>query len=920
VLLVALLTVLASVFGQLAVASANDIHEQSLGADSFDYIKQAGTSTEHSLGEGFQTSSSFVAEKVHHIAVYLQRVGAAENACVYLTLRSSFDTGDLGSVCVNAANVSTTAGWVDFVFSSPISITPGATYFFITRYYGSCGTCMKMFWSSTNSYGANDWPNVKYGQDGSTCCWYVTGTDVTFLLAVDHTPTIVTKDPYVAPNANAPTGTTGAFVGGDNDDAGGLPTTIYFKWGTTAAYGNSTSPFTCQGGFECYQPMTGLANSTTYHYQACGSDYVGEQCGVDKTLTTLSPAVSVSPTSVNFGTVAVGSPSSPSTITVSNTGGTNTTLSVTSISIGGTNSADFTKQSDGCTGAGVANGSSCTFQVKFTPAASGARSGTVTVNTNAGSRNITLSGTGGVPGVSVSPTSINFGTVAVQTSSSPTTVTVTSTGNVGLTVTGVAIGGTNASEFSKSLDTCTGTTVPAGSTCTFRVTFSPATGGNKSATATISTNAGTQVVTLSGVGGVPTMSVSPTSIDFGSVLAGTSSSPNTVTITAGGAANLVVSAISITGTNASEFTKSSDTCTGATLTPGTTCTFNLTFAPTSGGPKSASVTITSNAGNQTVALSGTATAPAITLSPPNLDFGTVTVGTTSPASTVTVTNSGTATLSVTGLSLSGTNVGDFALGSDTCTGANIAPNGTCTFQVTFTPGAAGARAASVNIAGNAGPKTLALTGAGGVPQITVSPTSIDFGYVGDAPSDPRVVTVSNTGTAPLAVTTLVVSGANASEYTLGADTCSGATVAAGTSCTFEVTFTPAAAGTRVATITVSSNAGSRTVSLTGSGDLVAPTTAISTPNLGIVLATGAVTGSVSDDRSGVDTVLVTFTPVLPLAPTTVVATLSCNASRRLCTWSAPVPLIPGVYSVNARATDLAGNTEFPGPTISIIDV
>jgi hypothetical protein len=916
-LAVALLTMLATVFGQLAVASANDVHESNFTGGSFDYIKDAGQSTEHSIGEGFTTSSTYAGEKVHHISVYLQRVGTAENACVWLTLRSQFDTGDMGNVCVNAANVSTGGGWVDFVFSSAITITPGATYFFITRYYGSCDTCMKMFWSSSNTYRGTDWPTVKYGQDGGSCCWYVAGTDVMFQIGVDHTPVIVTKLPQNVVGDGA------RLVGGDDDDAGfGSSSQIYFKWGTTMAYGNTSSPFNCPGGWECWQDIAGLPNGTTYHYMACGKNdqFTQEQCGIDQSFTTLSPAISVSPPSVSFGTIGVGTPSSPATITVTNTGGTNTYLGVSSVSFSGTNSSDFAKQSDGCTAGSVPTGSSCTFQVKFTPAAAGSRSATVTINSNAGSRTVSLSGTGGVPGVSVSPPSISYGTVAIGTSSSPTIVTVTSNGTSGLSVTGVAIGGTNAAEFSKSSDTCTGTTVPTGSTCTFRVTFSPTTGGAKSGTATVSTNAGTQVVTLSGVGGIPAMSVTPTTVSYGSILAGTTSAPTTVTVSSNGAANLAISSVSIGGTNAADFTKSADTCAGATLVPGTTCTFNVTFAPGTGGPKAAAVTVTSNAGPQTVALSGTATAPAITVSPSTVDFGIVTVASSSGPSTVTVTNTGTAPLSVTGLSLTGVNAGDYALGTDTCSGASVAPNASCTFQATFTPSAGGTRTASVTIASNAGSHAVPLTGFGGVPQITVSPGSVDFGYVGDMPSDPRQITVSNTGTAPLSVTSAIVGGANASEYVVGADTCTGATVAAGSACTFELTFTPSADGTRVASVTVASNAGSRTVSLTGTGDLAAPTSAIATPNNGILLATQSVTGSVTDGRSGVDTVVVTFTPVLPLAPTTVNATLSCNATRRLCTWSAAVPLIPGLYSVNVRATDLAGNVEFPGPTVSIIDV
>jgi hypothetical protein len=224
----------------------------------------------------------------------------------------------------------------------------------------------------------------------------------------------------------------------------------------------------------------------------------------------------------------------------------------------------------------------------------------------------------------------------------------------------------------------------------------------------------------------------------------------------------------------------------------------------------------------------------------------------------------------------------------------------------------------VTINSNAGSRTVALTGTGGVAAISVNPTSINFGYVGVDPSDPETVTVTNSGSAPLDVTTLSISGAAAGDYTISGDTCTGATLAPGATCTFDVTLEVTVAGTRSATITIGSSVGNRTVSLTGVGDLTGPTSAFTTSNNGIVLPTQSVTGTVTDDRSGVVTVTVTFTPLLPTGGSTVQATLSCNATRRSCTWSAAVPLIPGVYTVTVTATDLAGNAEFPGQTITVI--
>lgn len=111
------------------------------------------------------------------------------------------------------------------------------------------------------------------------------------------------------------------------------------------------------------------------------------------------------------------------------------------------------------------------------------------------------------------------------------------------------------------------------------------------------------------------------------------------------------------------------------------------------------------------------TAPAVSVSPSSGSFGTVNPGTTSSATTFTVTNSGSDTLTfgAGAASLSGAQASDFAIASDTCSSANVVIGATCAISVTFTPGAGGARSASLVLANNAAdsPQSIALTGTGG---------------------------------------------------------------------------------------------------------------------------------------------------------------------------------------------------------------
>ena len=109
--------------------------------------------------------------------------------------------------------------------------------------------------------------------------------------------------------------------------------------------------------------------------------------------------------------------------------------------------------------------------------------------------------------------------------------------------------------------------------------------------------------------------------------------------------------------------------------------------------------------------------------------------------------------------------------------------------------------------------------AAGAPVIGVAPASFTFAAqnVGST-SAATTITVSNTGTA--AATGLSIANSNAAEFPT-TNTCP-ASLANGASCTISATFSPSAAGSRSATLTVNSSAGAKTVALAGTGNVVAP--------------------------------------------------------------------------------------------------
>ena len=206
--------------------------------------------------------------------------------------------------------------------------------------------------------------------------------------------------------------------------------------------------------------------------------------------------------------------------------------------------------------------------------------------------------------------------------------------------------------------------------------------------------------------------------------------------------------------------------------------------------------------------------PVATLNPTSLTFGQQKVGTTSATQAVTLTNRGQAPLTITSISTSG----DFAQ-TNTCgtLPATLGPGANCVISVGFIPGAAGTRSGALVVADNAAdsPQTVTLNGTGTVPLASVSPTNLTFGTLKvGSPSPPQVVTVTNTGTADLIITSITASGDFAASPGAGC-----VVVAPGATCTISVTFTPTTSGTRTGTLTITDDAAGspQTVALSGSG-------------------------------------------------------------------------------------------------------
>ncbi len=327
-------------------------------------------------------------------------------------------------------------------------------------------------------------------------------------------------------------------------------------------------------------------------------------CRVSFSRTSTAPAVSLCPTIVSFGNLCVGTTSTAHTVALKNAG--TAALRITSFAIKGTNASNFT-QTNNC-GSSVAAGASCTIRITFKPSASGSRTAWVSITDNAsgGLQTVNLNGTGAALSASLSPASLSFGSQTVGTPSAPQTITLSNTGSAALGFTSLAIAGTNASDFSQT-NTC-GSSLAASGKCTISVIFTPSASGSRTASVSITDNASgsPQTASLSGTGGTPAASLSPTSLSFGSQFIGMSSTAQTITLSSTGGAALSISSLAIGGSNAGDFAEIADTC-GSPVAAGGKCTIEVTFTPSTAGQRAATLSITDNASGspQSVSLSGT---------------------------------------------------------------------------------------------------------------------------------------------------------------------------------------------------------------------------------------------------------------------------------------------------------------------------
>jgi hypothetical protein len=568
------------------------------------------------------------------------------------------------------------------------------------------------------------------------------------------------------------------------------------------------------------------------------------------------PEIDVSPSSQSYGNVLVGT-NATETFAIRNLGGAD--LQVTSTTLVGAQAAEFAITSGGGSFT-VAPGATHNLNVRFAPTSEGLKNATLrltSADADESSIDVALSGTGTTaPEIDVVPTAHDYGATWTGVTSSRT-FAIRNLGNANLQVTGATLAGGQAGEFAITLGGAPFTVAP-GATHNLDVQFAPSSIGPKNTTLQLTSDDQDENpvnVALSGTGvAPPDVDVSPNPHNYGSVLVGTSV-VKTFVVTNTGGADLQVTTATLVGGQAGEF---AITAGGApfTLASGASRNLDVRFAPTSGGPKATTLRLTSNDPDENpmdVALAGTATtAPEIDVIPTTHNYGLVVTNTTA-SRTFAVRNMGSADLQVSSASLIGGEAAEFAITSG---GApfTVAPGATHDIVVGFTPTSTGPKATTLRLTSDDQDEPtidVALSGTGTVlvPDISVTPTSHNYGTQGVGTSVTQSFTISNTGTGDLNVGASTLTGPDASEFAFVSGQ-AGFTIAPGAINTIQVRFSPTTQVAKSATLTIPSNDPDEnpvTVDLTGTGGPATPPTFVDvreggSANLTTVSTATAVTG------------------------------------------------------------------------------
>ena len=411
----------------------------------------------------------------------------------------------------------------------------------------------------------------------------------------------------------------------------------------------------------------------------------------------LDSDTSISTTSLSFEDLSIGQVSVPQTITLTNVG--NKDDSITGITINGTDASEFAVENLTFPVTIPAEGD-FNFDAIFQPQTEGSKTATIQITTgeNLQTFDVAVSGNGLEPDIQLSTTSFDFGNIVVQSSSASQTLTISNLNGEGdLVIDVLAISGDNADQFELVGDFTTPITVEAGQELQVPVQFSPTTAGNQLAQIDIESNdlSSPNVVSLTGFGLAPVFAFNRETIQFRDASVNVNTRIEFVTVTNAGDANLVLNAIAFESPS-DDFSIEAQP-TPITLMPTESHTMQVGFLPTVRGERTAILQFETELGEiLTIDCLGTGLGQDMTLSgqdSPGVNFGEVVNGQTYRRDFV-LTNIGESEGVITGVNFSGPDADKFSLDNAITFPFSLASGQSFSdisnaSQILFTPGETG---------------------------------------------------------------------------------------------------------------------------------------------------------------------------------------------------------------------------------------
>ena len=504
--------------------------------------------------------------------------------------------------------------------------------------------------------------------------------------------------------------------------------------------------------------------------------------------------------SLSFGTVAVGATEKTSA-TVTNSGGSSVTLNQAVVSGTG-----FSMTAMGMPMT-LAPNQSASISITCAPKTAGSLNGSLSIASNASNANVAvpLTATAVAPAgaLTVTPSSLSFGSVQAGTSQS-LPATLTNSGGSSITITQATFSGSGYSVSGLNLPA----TLPAGQSLPFTVAFAPQTAGNDNFNLSVISNASnpTLMVPVSGAAtAAGTLNASAPSLSFGNVTVGATQNLTETLTNAGGSSVTVTQVAAGAGYSVSNLTLP------LTLNAGQSTSFSVAFAPKTAGSSTVSLAISNSASSSplSVPMSGTGVA-AGALTATAVNFGNVQVGNNS-TQTATLTNSGGSSVTVSQATLTGN---AFTM-SGLSLPMTLSAGQSFTFSVMFAPQAVGSNSGGIALVSNASGTTpsIALSGNGtAAGQFTVTPGSFSFGSVAVGASKNLSASLTASGSS----VTITAASVSTSEFSITGPSLP-LTIPAGGSASFTLTFSPQSSGAASATLSFASNAAASATSETLSG-------------------------------------------------------------------------------------------------------